>query len=330
MGRSPLLSHLIPSWKRDLDASAKSPGTIQSYLYTARLLITYLDQHDMPGQIHRITANHLRGFLSARTHGCWQDGGRTRPCLCGQTRRHSAGDTHKHFRNLRLLFKWLASEGELPGESPMAAVAAPAVTSEPTAPLTADELALMLATCAGATFADRRDTAIMRILLDTGIRGGGLEGLRYHPDDPDQTDVFLTHHVVRVLLRGERTHLAPIGRKAVAAIDRYLRARAGHAHSASPWLWLPERGVTARGGDRRLTKTGILQMLKRRAREAEIPGVHTHRFRHTMAAHYLDAGGDPFDLMRIGGWSSLAMVQRYSRTVGDRSTPARLSLGDRY
>ena len=44
----------------------------------------------------------------------------------------------------------------------------------------------------GALFLDRRDTAIMRIFIDTGIRVSGLAGLRYDPDEEDKNDVFLT------------------------------------------------------------------------------------------------------------------------------------------
>ena len=108
--------------------------------------------------------------------------------------------------------------------------------------------------------------------------------LRYSAADESANDVWLARHLLRVPLAGGGVHMAPIGDKAAAAIDRYLRARARHPHAASPWLWLPIRGVTARGGERRLTASGIQQIVERRGREAGIAGrLHPHRFRHTMA-----------------------------------------------
>ncbi|WP_084518031.1 tyrosine-type recombinase/integrase [Microtetraspora niveoalba] len=332
MGRSPLLRDLMPSWRLALESEQLAAGTITSYLHSARLLTEYLAKHDMPQQISKIRAKHMGAFFAARLHGCWLDEERLRPCPCGDLTSRSAGDTHKHFRNLRILFNWLIDEDELDGPSPMAGLAPPKVVARPAEPLNEDELRLMLMTCSGSTFIDRRDTAIMRVLLDNGVRGADLAGLRYHPEDDELTDVFLSRHALRIRLKEGRTRMAPIGRKTAAAIDRYIRARARHAHAGSPWLWLPERGRTAAGGDRRLTTTGILQMLKRRAGQAGIPGVDTHRFRTTMAASFLDAGGDPLDLMCVGGWNSLATVQRYTAASAERrarEAHARLSPGDR-
>jgi site-specific recombinase XerD len=91
--------------------------------------------------------------------------------------------------------------------------------------------------------------------------------------------VWLLRHTLRVTLRGGDVREAPIGSKTAAAIDRYLRSRVRHPHAASPWLWLPVRGITAGGGERRLTGTGIQQMLERRGREAGIVGrLHPLRF----------------------------------------------------
>ena len=69
-----------------------------------------------------------------------------------------------------MFFGWLASEGERENPNPMDRVEAPKVTKKAKAFFTEEELARLLKTCSGATFVDRRDTAIMRVFIDTGLR----------------------------------------------------------------------------------------------------------------------------------------------------------------
>jgi site-specific recombinase XerD len=91
-----------------------------------------------------------------------------------------------------VFFGWLASEGERENPNPMDSVEAPKVTKKAKAFFTEERLAKLLKTCSGAEFADRRDTAIMRVFIDTGIRVSGMAGLCYDPDEDDRNDVFLT------------------------------------------------------------------------------------------------------------------------------------------
>ncbi|MFB9963162.1 tyrosine-type recombinase/integrase [Sinosporangium siamense] len=272
----------------------------------------------------------MRTFLSARLHGCWADAARRQPCVCGLAAR-SAGDTHKHWRNLRVLFNWLIAEREI-SCSPMDGVEAPKVIPHLVRPLSDDTLKAMLDVCRGEAegtcFAGRRDEAIIRILLDNGMRVSGLTGLRFHPDDPERSDVRLPQGLLRVVLKGGREHLAPISATTACAIDRYVRVRVHHREAHSPYLFLSERGRAA--ADCRFTSTGVLQMLKRRAKQAGVQErVHTHLLRQTMATEYLDGGGDPLDLQRIGGWRSLAMVIRYHDLIADAPAHARLAMGER-
>jgi site-specific recombinase XerD len=300
---------LIPSWRLALDQEGKSHHTIRSYTDTARMLGDWLDANARPTGVDDVEPEDIRVYLAERKNAT------------------SAGNAAKDFRNLRVFWKWCVSEAERVEPNPMDRVGKIKVAEKAHNIFTDDDLRALLKTCSGSSFEDRRDTAIIRILIDNGVRVSGLAGLRYAPDDESIHDVYLSRHRLRVRLKGGREFWAPIGKKAAAATDRYIRSRKRLAHEDCPWLWLPLRGTGE--VDARLTASGIQQMLDRRGRQAGIKDVHPHRFRRTMASTW---EGDSMQLMDIGGWQTLEMVRLYSRAGREeraREAHSRLSPGDR-
>jgi site-specific recombinase XerD len=304
------LASLLPSWELALQAAGKSPKTITSYLGSVKSLAAYLAANDMTDDTERTGPAEIRGFLLAEI-------GRT-----------SATSAAVHYRNLRVYFGWLVREDERQAGNPMLTVDKPNAPEKVKPFLTEQDQAALLRACSGQDFEARRDTALLRIFIDTGVRVSGLAGLRYHPTELELTDVFLAQKRLRVRLKGGRETWVPIGAKSAAAIDKYLRARVKHPHADSSWLWLGTRGT----GVQHMTDSGIRAMLKRRGQQAGVQGVHPHRFRHTFADQWLANGGNVDDLMHIAGWQTYDMPLRYAKGRGlDRAhaAHARLSPGDR-
>jgi site-specific recombinase XerD len=247
------LSVLLPSWRLHLEARNLSPRTIRAYTDDGALLAAFLAGKGMPTATASIKREHVEAFIAA------------------ELVRTAASSAAGRYRSLQQLFNWLEEEGEITG-SPMAKMHPPIIPEQPVPVLSDDEIRRLLASCAGKDFRDRRDVAIIRLFLDTGMRLEGMGGLRYSADDPDLSDADLRGRVVRIIAKGRRELVLPIGAKTARDLDRYIRARAAHPHAADPWLWLGKKG--------RLTSSGIYQVIKDRGSAIGLPSLHPHRLRH--------------------------------------------------
>ena len=139
-------------------------------------------------------------------------------------------------------------------------------------------------------------------------------------------DLDLRARTLLILAKGRRERILPFGARTARAIDRYLRIRGRQKYASASPLWLS--GKDGRG----LSANAVHQMLKRRGRDAGVPGLHAHMFRHGFADAWLRAGGSEGDLMELAGWRSRQMLTRYAsanRAERAREAYQRLSPMDR-
>lgn len=219
------------------------------------------------------------------------------------------------FANLRPFFSWWCKEYDT--THPYDRADAPGDERPSPIPVVElDDIRRMLATATGADFADRRDTAIIRVLYDVGARLGEL--IHITVDGWDRRNDFLT-------LTGKTgTRVVPASPSTGEALSRYLRVRREHDHAGLPAMWLGKKGA--------LGPTGVAQLLNRRCHLAGIEHINPHRFRHTWAHTFREEGGSEGNLMYLAGWSSTAMAHRYGNSAANaraQKAAREINIGDR-
>lgn len=292
------LRELVESWMLALKVEHKAENTLKLYRAGIEKYLDWCDAQSLPEILDR---TQVRTWISSLI-----DAG-AEPATAAA--RQSA---------VKRFSRWLLEEDEQDVD-PLAGLKPPTQAEKLVQPLSEDELRALLKASSGKEFEDKRDTAVIRVLMDTGLRPGEVAAL--HLEDVDLGAGLVT---VRKSKTG-KGRVVHIGPATCAAVDRWLRARRIHRLADGPMLWLGTR-------NRGFGYAAMYEALKGRAAVAGITRrFHPHLFRHTAATRWLAAGGSEGGAQASMGWSSRKMLDRYVRaTASQRAAEEakRLNLGE--
>jgi integrase/recombinase XerC len=256
-----------------------SPHTSSNYARDLRALADYMDRGGLPDW-SKVDSQHVRVF-AARAHA----GGL------------SPRSVQRRLSAVRGFFNYLLRE-RMVASNPAVDIRAPKAARRLPGTLDVDQINQLLDIPAEDALAVR-DRAIMELFYSSGLRLDELVGLDINQLDlPDRT--------VRVLGKGRKTRVVPVGRKAVEALKAWLRERVTLAETESQALFVGKNGS-------RLKHRAIQLRIAYWARRKGLPShVHPHLFRHSFATHLLESSKDLRGVQELLGHADISTTQVYT------------------
>ncbi len=208
----------------------------------------------------------------------------------------------RHLSTLRSFFKFLIREGYLKN-NPIASLSSPKQEKPLPLFLTEEEVTKLIEAVKLNNERDFRDRAVIETFYSTGIRVSELVGLNIE-------DVDFIGGVVKVLGKGKKERIAPIGEIALSAIRAYLERRKKQQEAEA--LFLNKSG-------KRITDRGVRNIIDKYIRIASIKqGVSPHTLRHSFATHLLNRGADLRSVQELLGHVNLSTTQIYTHLTTEK------------
>lgn len=280
------ISRLLEEYEVDLRSRNKSGYTIRGYSEKLLAFEIWVKQKEGAGTVEDVSPPIVKRYiLSLRQRGL------------------QSSSIQAHVRVLKTFGRWLFREGYTV-ENPLERVQLPSVEKRLVVPLTPEEKEIILSHLDQSTDLGCRDTAIIRIMLDSGLRLSEVVNLQVRNAD-------LRSQSVKVMGKGGKERKVGIGLATLKALRRYIYNFRPDPEDGVDNLFLTRQG--------RPLKPGTLKLFfTRLAQRTGIERLHAHLLRHTFACDFLRMpGSDLFTLQDILGHSTLDMVRHYSRLSQD-------------
>jgi integrase/recombinase XerC len=267
----------VDSWLARLASERHaSPHTVAGYRRDLVKLLRFMQAQQL-ASFDALDANRMRTFVAGE---------------------HRTGLAPKSLQRLlsscRSLFRQLNREGLLTGD-PLLGVRGPKVRRKLPQVLDVDEASALVETDSGGKLAVR-DRAMLELFYSSGLRLSELVGLRW-------IDLDLDGGEVRVLGKGSKTRIVPVGRHAIAAL-RALGTEEGMQADSPVFRGRGGAPINARTIQLRLKTLALQQGLPK--------NIHPHLLRHTFASHMLESSGDLRAVQELLGHADIATTQIYT------------------
>jgi integrase/recombinase XerD len=215
----------------------------------------------------------------------------------------------RHLVTLRNFFRFAQVQG-LRAEDPSLNLESPKIRKSLPGYLKLEEVEKLLAQPDEKTPMGLRDRAMLEVLYSTGLRVSELISLRVM--DLDRSAGF-----VRCIGKGDKERIVPIGKKALALVDRYLRDARPKLVSKGKQVSGTSLFINRRGGN--LSRVGVWKILSGYGRRAGMRMALTpHMLRHSFATHLLERGADLRSVQLMLGHSDISTTQIYTHVVEER------------
>ena len=216
----------------------------------------------------------------------------------------------RQLETLRNFFRY-AQIQEAIAEDPAANLESPKIRKTLPGYLRLEEMDKLLEQPDASTPLGLRDRAMLEVLYSTGLRVSELTGLKV-------TDLDTKVGCVRCIGKGDKERVVPVGKKALAIVERYLRdgrteiVRGGHGGTGSAFLF-----VNRRGG--KISRVGVWKILSTYGKQAGLRTALTpHMLRHSFATHLLERGADLRSVQLMLGHADISTTQIYTHVVEER------------
>lgn len=264
-----------------------SLNTYNSYGSDVREFASWLASEPGPGiTLEKTAGENIRQYISSRID---PDGG---PVITGRTQA-------RILSSLRSFFGWLQTEG-ITTENPCDGIDAPKIGRYLPAVLSVDEVNDIMNSVDQSKWGGVRDRAILELLYGCGLRVSEVSDVRI-------SNVYLQEKFVRIVGKGNKERVVPMGDPAAEAVTAYLAVRPEPADSDSEDILFLNRS------GRQLSRISVFNMVKKQAMLAGITKeISPHTFRHSFATHLIEGGADLRVVQEMLGHESILTTEIYT------------------